>query len=135
LKTDSLFYRLFQTLPSLLFDLLEISIPQVEQYHFRSVELKQTAFRLDGLFCTPENNLELPLFFVEVQFQSEADFYSRFFGEIFLSCFFGATFFVFFFIEFFFDLDICYVAPTPVKHGGGGHMWEGGIRRVGVCVK
>lgn len=67
-----------------MFDLLEISIPQVEQYHFRSVELKQTAFRLDGLFCTPENNLELPLFFVEVQFQSEADFYSRFFGEIFL---------------------------------------------------
>ena len=84
MKTDSLFYRLFQTLPSLLFDLLEISIPQVEQYHFRSVELKQTAFRLDGLFCPPENNLELPLFFVEVQFQSEADFYSRFFGEIFL---------------------------------------------------
>ena len=67
-----------------MFDLLEISIPQVEQYHFRSVELKQTAFRLDGLFCPPENNLELPLFFVEVQFQSEADFYSRFFGEIFL---------------------------------------------------
>ncbi|NCR42325.1 MAG: DUF2887 domain-containing protein [Microcystis aeruginosa W13-11] len=27
MKTDSLFYRLFQTLPSLLFDLLEISIP------------------------------------------------------------------------------------------------------------
>ena len=83
LKTDSLFYRLFQTQPSLLFELIGVSIPE-QPYQFHSVEIKQTAFRLDGVFMPPQDNPQLPLFFVEVQFQSEADFYSRFISEIFL---------------------------------------------------
>lgn len=32
----------------------------------------------------PEADTESPLFFVEVQFSGESDFYSRFFAEIFL---------------------------------------------------
>ena len=98
MKTDSLFYRLFQTQPSLLFELIGVSIPE-QPYQFHSVEIKQTAFRFDGVFMPPQDNPQLPLFFdanfpavarrettasVEVQFQSEADFYSRFISEIFL---------------------------------------------------
>lgn len=46
MKTDSLFYRLFQTLPQLLFDLVEHPSGRAARYHFASAELKQTAFRL-----------------------------------------------------------------------------------------
>lgn len=84
MKTDSLFYRLFQNFPSLLFELIGVSVAHSEEYQFRSVEIKQTAFRIDGLFAPPEDDLELPLFFVEVQFSGERDFYSRLFAEIFL---------------------------------------------------
>jgi predicted transposase/invertase (TIGR01784 family) len=84
LKTDSLFYRLFQTFPPLLFDLIGVTLPAANTYRFQSVELKQTAFRLDGLFSPPEADTHSPLFFVEVQFQPDAAFYHRFFCELFL---------------------------------------------------
>ena len=49
LKTDSLFYLLFETVPSILFEL--IGQPALAPgYRFSSVELKQTAFRIDGVF-------------------------------------------------------------------------------------
>jgi predicted transposase/invertase (TIGR01784 family) len=84
MKTDSLFYRLFQTLPQLLFDLIAQPTRDGAQYHFASVELKQTAFRLDGLFLPPAAQPDWPLFFVEVQFQRDPDLYSRVFAEAFL---------------------------------------------------
>jgi predicted transposase/invertase (TIGR01784 family) len=84
LKTDSLFYRLFQNFPPLLFELIGVTVANSEEYQFRSVEIKQTAFRIDGLFAPPKVDTESPLFFVEVQFSGESDFYSRFFAEIFL---------------------------------------------------
>ncbi|MDB9456395.1 DUF2887 domain-containing protein [Dolichospermum circinale CS-534/05] len=63
MKTDSLFYRLFQTFPPLLFDLLKFTLSN-SNYRFKSVEIKQTAFRLDGVFSPPENDHNSPLFFV-----------------------------------------------------------------------
>ena len=84
MKTDSLFYRLFQTFPPLLFDLLGITLPNALDYRFQSVEIKQTAFRLDGVFSPPKDDQNSPVFFVEVQFQQEQAFYHRFFSEIFL---------------------------------------------------
>jgi predicted transposase YdaD len=48
MKTDSLFYRLFQTLPQLFFDLIERSSADAARYRFESVELKQTAFRSES---------------------------------------------------------------------------------------
>ena len=77
-------HALFQNFPFLLFELIDVSVANSEQYQFRSVEIKQTAFRIDGLFAPPQNDVESPLFFVEVQFSGERDFYSRLFGEIFL---------------------------------------------------
>jgi predicted transposase/invertase (TIGR01784 family) len=48
------------------------------------VELKQTAFRIDGVFLPVPNLRERPIYFLEVQFQKDPEFYARFFSEIFL---------------------------------------------------
>lgn len=53
-------------------------------YQFRSEEIKQTAFRLDGVLVPPLAAPDRPLVFVEVQFQPDDQFYRRFFAEIFL---------------------------------------------------
>ena len=54
------------------------------EYEFIAPEIKQRSFRLDGLFTTTEEYSDLPLFFVEVQFYQETDFYDRLFPSIFL---------------------------------------------------
>lgn len=82
MKTDSLFYRLFQALPRLFFDLVGLPTLPAEQYRFQSVELKQTALRLDGLFRPPVDRPDLPLFFIEMQFQPTQDLYPRLFAEL-----------------------------------------------------
>ena len=84
MKTDTLFYRLFHTLPRLLFDFIEQPPDHATQYRFASVELKQTAFRVDGVFLPPVAHPDWPVFFVEVQFQPDPTFYRRLFAEIFL---------------------------------------------------
>jgi predicted transposase/invertase (TIGR01784 family) len=81
-KTDSLFYRIFQALPGSFFSLIGQSPEQAEGYQFRSVEIKQTAFRIDGIFL-PSRPTQ-PVYFAEVQFQEDPQFYARFFSEIFL---------------------------------------------------
>jgi len=48
MKTDSLFYRLFQIRPQILFELLSDSSQPVSDYEFTSVEVKQLAFRIDN---------------------------------------------------------------------------------------
>ncbi len=84
MRTDSLFYRLFQRLPRLLFELVGRTTDHAELYRFTSEEIKETAFRLDGVFVPPESQPTWPLFLIEVQFQRAPTFYSRFFAEIFL---------------------------------------------------
>jgi len=81
-KRDSIFYRLFETFPESFFDLLNLPPETVNHYQFSSLEVKQLAFRLDGVFLP--DNLNDPIYFVEVQFQKDERFYSRFFSEIFL---------------------------------------------------
>jgi predicted transposase/invertase (TIGR01784 family) len=84
MKTDSVFYRLFQTTPQLFFALLDRPAEQASLYQFTSEELKQTAFRIDGIFRPPDEQPDWPLFFVEVQFQPDPELYSRLFAEVFL---------------------------------------------------
>ena len=83
MKTDSLFYRLFQSSPELVLELAGLDYTDAQAYRFCSEEIKQTAFRLDGILTPTTVHSELPLIFVEVQFQPDAAFYSRFFCEIF----------------------------------------------------
>jgi len=54
-----------------------------KDYRFCSEEIKQTAFRLDGILTPLEKKKGLAIIFVEVQFQPDPNFYSRFFAEIF----------------------------------------------------
>ena len=82
MKTDSLFYRLFQEFPDIFFELIGSTPEIASNYQFSSVEVKQMAFRIDGVFLS---NLESDrIYFVEVQFQPQPEFYSRFLAEIFL---------------------------------------------------
>ena len=84
MRTDSLFYALFQSVPGLLFELIGESSMASVGYRFASVELKQTAFRIDGVFLPPEEQLEAPVYFLEVQFQRDPLLYRRLLSEVLL---------------------------------------------------
>jgi predicted transposase/invertase (TIGR01784 family) len=84
MKTDSLFYRIFQTAPGILLELAGASPTEARGYEFRSVELKQTAFRIDGVLIPTQDIDNQPVYFVEVQFQPDTYLYHRFFAELFL---------------------------------------------------
>ncbi|MEH2195327.1 MAG: Rpn family recombination-promoting nuclease/putative transposase [Nostoc sp.] len=81
MKTDSIFYRIFQSIPSTFFELINQPLELASAYQFSSVEVKQLAFRIDGVFLP--NTSDLPIYFAEVQFQPDKKFYSRLFTEIF----------------------------------------------------
>jgi predicted transposase/invertase (TIGR01784 family) len=83
-KTDTLFYQLFQEFPWIFFQLIQQDQIDLNAYQFIAPEIKQRSFRLDGLFKTTEEEPDLPLYFVEAQFYYETDFYDRLFPSIFL---------------------------------------------------
>jgi predicted transposase/invertase (TIGR01784 family) len=83
MRTDTLFYQIFQTMPEVLFELTGQPASEAEFYQFQSVELKETSKRIDGVLLPVENN-EKAIYFAEVQFQSDKDLYYRLFTEIFL---------------------------------------------------
>ncbi|MGM9499347.1 Rpn family recombination-promoting nuclease/putative transposase [Desertifilum tharense] len=84
MKTDTIFYRIFQSFPSIFFELIDQPPTLAEVYQFSSVEVKQLAFRIDGVFLPTRTANNSPIYFAEVQFQLDPKFYSRFFAEIFL---------------------------------------------------
>ncbi len=84
MKTDTIFYGLFQASPSIFFELIGKPPTDAQGYQFRSVEIKQTAFRIDGVFLPPSDVPSQTVYFVEVQFQKDPFLYQRFFAEIFL---------------------------------------------------
>ncbi|GBE92500.1 hypothetical protein NCWK1_2256 [Nostoc cycadae WK-1] len=84
MRRDSIFYKLFQQFPGLLFELVDQPPSEAENYLFESVEIKETAFRIDGVFLPPANAASQVVFFAEVQFQKDEDLYHRFFSELFL---------------------------------------------------
>ena len=50
MKTDSIFYRLFLEFPGIFFELIQGDDLEADDYQFTSREVKQLAFRMDGLF-------------------------------------------------------------------------------------
>ncbi|MEH1874952.1 Rpn family recombination-promoting nuclease/putative transposase [Nostoc sp.] len=84
MRRDSIFYKLFKQFPGLLFELVDEPPPEAQNYQFESVEVKETAFRIDGVFLPPANLVSKTVFFAEVQFQKDEDLYHRFFSELFL---------------------------------------------------
>jgi predicted transposase YdaD len=60
-KTDPIFYRLYQDVPSAFFELIGRSADEAIAYEFRSVKIKQTAFRIDGVFIPVADVVRSPL--------------------------------------------------------------------------
>ncbi len=83
MKTDSIFYRLFKELPDSFFEMIGQPASEASAYRFESVEVKDTAYRIDGFFVPRVKNYRRPLYFGEVQFYRSLNIYSSTFAEIF----------------------------------------------------
>ena len=81
MRRDSIFYKLFQQSPTLLFELLANPPENVEEYRFDSVAVKEPKFEIDGVFLPPENRSPGVVYFCEVQFQQDKRLYERVFAE------------------------------------------------------
>lgn len=84
MRRDSIFYRLFQQSPTLLFELLPDPPTNAAGYRFDSVAVKEPKFEIDGVFLPPEAETPGVIYFCEVQFQKDERLYERLFGELFL---------------------------------------------------
>ncbi|AFW94810.1 hypothetical protein ANA_C12060 [Anabaena sp. 90] len=80
MHTDTIFYQIFLTFHTLLFEILGEPTENATDYKFTSVEVKEKAFRFDGIFMA--DSVEKPIYFVEVQFQLKPDFYWELIAEI-----------------------------------------------------
>jgi len=81
MRRDSIFYKLFQQSPTLLFELLTDSPINAQAYRFDSVAVKEPKFEIDGVFLPPENAGAGIVYFCEVQFQKDEQLYERVFAE------------------------------------------------------
>ncbi len=80
MRRDSIFYKLFQQAPTLLFELLPEAPANAEGYRFDSVAIKEPRFEIDGVFLPPEGEAGT-VYFCEVQFQKDERLYERVFAE------------------------------------------------------
>jgi predicted transposase/invertase (TIGR01784 family) len=80
MRRDSIFYQLFRQSPALLFDLIPQPPNRAHEYIFEAVEVKETAFRMDGVFLPPDPSGLVYL--CEVQFQLDKLLYERINSEI-----------------------------------------------------
>ncbi|WP_017292907.1 DUF2887 domain-containing protein [Geminocystis herdmanii] len=83
MKTDKLFYRIFLNQPSLISELIP-EIPEGCQFDYNAPVVKEKEFRLDGLLTPLGGDENVPLVFLEAQMQNDIEFYSRYFGGIFV---------------------------------------------------
>ncbi len=67
MKQDSIFYKLFQQYPSVLFQLLKTQTPNAEDCIFDCVVVKEPKFEIDGVFLPPETEKPGTVYFCEVQ--------------------------------------------------------------------
>jgi predicted transposase/invertase (TIGR01784 family) len=81
MRRDTIFYKLFQQFPSLLFQLLENPPENADAYRFDSVAIKEPKFEIDGVFLPPENEDPGIVYFCEVQFQKDEILYERVVAE------------------------------------------------------
>ncbi|BAB74276.1 Rpn family recombination-promoting nuclease/putative transposase [Anabaena sp. FACHB-709] len=81
MRRDSIFYKLFQQSPSLLFQLLTNPPENADEYKFDSVAVKEPKFEIDGVFLPPESANPGTVYFCEVQFQEDKRLYERLFAE------------------------------------------------------
>jgi predicted transposase/invertase (TIGR01784 family) len=80
MKRDTIFYRIFQQSPTLLFDLLPNPPSDQAGYTFESIEVKETSFRIDGVLLPPTSDGSI--LFSEIQMQPDQKLYERLFSEV-----------------------------------------------------
>jgi predicted transposase/invertase (TIGR01784 family) len=80
MRRDTIFYQLFQQSPTLLFELLPQPPANAARYTFAAVEVKETGFRMDGIFLPPDASGIV--YFGEAQFQKDELLYERMLAEI-----------------------------------------------------
>jgi predicted transposase/invertase (TIGR01784 family) len=80
MRRDTIFHKLFQRSPTLIFDFIRSPPENADRYKFSSIEVKETAFRIDGVFEPP--NSQGIVYFCEVQFQLDETLYERMVSEI-----------------------------------------------------
>jgi predicted transposase/invertase (TIGR01784 family) len=85
MRRDTIFYQLFVQSPILLFDLIPHPPENAQQYVFDAIEVKETAFRMDGVFIPPDPSGIV--YFCEVQFQTDELLYERMLSEISIYCY------------------------------------------------
>jgi len=87
MHTDALLYRLFQERPGILFEVAGLA-GDASGYRLTATEVKETAFRLDGVLLPPPDGPDAPrhqpLLFLENQLQTLTLFYPRWLAAIFL---------------------------------------------------
>ena len=84
MRRDSIFYKLFQQYPALLFTLVTNPPENASEYTFDSKAVKEPRFEIDGVFVPPENQSPGTIYFCEVQFQKDEMLYERVFAESYL---------------------------------------------------
>jgi predicted transposase/invertase (TIGR01784 family) len=82
MKTDSLFYRLFQKRPIMALGLTELTASADAGYALRAEEIKETGFRLDGVLVPAKTHPTAPFVFIEAQMRRDVEFWQRWFGSI-----------------------------------------------------
>jgi predicted transposase/invertase (TIGR01784 family) len=81
MRRDSIFYKLFQQSPHLLFELVANPPTNADSYRFDSVAVKEAKFEIDGVFLPPESDGAGVVYFCEVQFQKDEQLYERVWAE------------------------------------------------------
>jgi predicted transposase YdaD len=56
MRRDTIFYKIFAQSPTILFELLPQPPNRASEYTFDSVEVKETSFRIDGVFLPPDRS-------------------------------------------------------------------------------
>ncbi|MBC6474451.1 MAG: DUF2887 domain-containing protein [Hormoscilla sp. GM102CHS1] len=62
MKTDKLYYEVFQEFPDIFFRLIGKSQVDARAYEFKAIELKETALRLDGVMLRVAKDLKELIF-------------------------------------------------------------------------
>jgi len=80
MKTDDIFYQIFQTSPGLAFELMGETPPC--EYQFRAQEVKSFGFRTDGLMLPRSEDPNHPIILLEAQMQPDPQLYYRILNEL-----------------------------------------------------
>lgn len=68
MRRDSIFYKLFQQSPTLLFELLTNPPTNTEAYRFDSVAIKEPKFEIDGVFL--HQKMQVRVLCISVRYNS-----------------------------------------------------------------